>query len=320
MLRKGIKMRSSVSLLRRLPAVSILLILAGILSGCGAAAPPQAPTVHTPLRVVVTTMQLADFTHVIAGDSVTIEVMMKEGINHHTYEPTVRDIKLLKDADVVIINGVGLDSWIKDLLRTSGSSAILIDSSTGIKTRDLLHSDHIHEGGDPHIWHDPENAKTMVTNITQGLSQVVPAQQATYTANAAAYAQQIDALTTEIRAMFAPIPRERRKIVTSHEAFGYFARQFELTMVATITIASDSTEPSQQQILALVEKIKDRKVTAIFTETTIDPRLPEQVAAEANVPLFRGLYSDSMGAPGSDADTYLTMMRHNARIIADGLK
>jgi zinc/manganese transport system substrate-binding protein len=307
---------------RHVRAVTTLLLLSLILilSGCGAAAPTQLPTVHTPVRVVVTTMQLADFTQVIAGDSVTIEVMMKEGINHHTYEPTVRDIKLLKDADVVIINGVGLDSWIKDLLRTSGSTAILIDSSAGIKTRDLLHSDHIHEGGDPHIWHDPENAKQMVTNITQGLSQVVPAQQATFTSNAAAYAQQIDQLTSEIRAMFAPIPRERRTIVTSHEAFGYFARQFELTMVATITIASDSTEPSQQQILALVEKIKDRKVTAIFTETTIDPRLAEQIAAEANVPLFRGLYSDSMGGPGSDADTYLMMMRHNARLIADGLK
>jgi ABC-type Zn uptake system ZnuABC Zn-binding protein ZnuA len=314
-------MRSSVSLLRRLPAVSILLLsLALILSGCGGAAPTQAPTVRTPVRVVVTTMQLADFTRVIAGDSVTIEVMMKEGINHHTYEPTVRDIKLLKDADVVIINGVGLDSWIEDLLRTSGSNATLITSSTGIKTRDLLHSDHVHEGGDPHIWHDTENAKLMVTNIAAGLSQVVPAQQATYSANAAAYHQQIDQLTSEIRTMFTPIPRERRTIVTSHEAFGYFARQFELTMVGTITIASDSTEPSQQQILALVDNIKKRKVTAIFTETTIDPRLAEQVAAEANVPLFRGLYSDSMSAPGGGADTYLTMMRHNARTIADGLK
>jgi ABC-type Zn uptake system ZnuABC Zn-binding protein ZnuA len=301
----------------RVVAALLILALHGLLAGCS---DPVAQSPTGTIIAVATTTQIADLLHNVAGDKVEIRVIMKEGSNHHTFEPTTSDLKLLSDAQIIFANGVGLDSWLDQLIESSGSPATRVVTSEGVDLRDLSHEDHVHPDGDPHIWHSTENAKIMVANIARGMAAFDPANQTFYEQNAQAYTTQLDALAAEIRALLEPIPPERRKLVTSHEAFGYFAGQFDLRIVGTVIIASESSEPSSRYVVQLIQKIRQEQVSAIFTETTLDPRLAEQIAQEAGVKLIPNLYSDTLGEPGSEADTYIKMMRYNATVIAAGLQ
>lgn len=297
------------------------LLLAALLAGCaGAPAAPSAPAGNT-VRAVATTAQIADLLAQIAGDKVEIRVIVKNGMNHHTFEPAASDVKELIDAQVVFESGAGLDRWVERLLESSNTTALRVDTSEGVRLQTFSQggNSRLYPGGDPHYWHSPANTKVVVANIARGMAEVDPANQVFYEANAQAYTAQLEQLEQEIQGLIDTIPPERRKLVTSHEALGYFASQFGLRLVGTVTIGGQTMEPSSRQVAALIERIRAEQVPAIFTEATFDPRVAEQIAAEAGIKVIPNLYTDSLSEPGGEADTYIAMMRYNAQVIAAGL-
>lgn len=274
------------------------------------------------IEVLATTTVIADFLRHVGGDKVDVTVMIKEGGNHHSFEPTMSQAQLIAEVDIIFSNGIGLEQpWLNDLRESTNSSAVLEVVSWGAYLLDLDHRDHMHEGGDPYIWHNTENAQIMIDNIALGLSEFDPANQEYYEANAEAYKVELEALTEEIESLIKSIPPERRKLVTGHEAFAYFADQFELELIGTVIIASHETKQSSaRDIEELIKKIKEQQVPAIFAGISLNPRQAQTVADEAGVPLIANLYSDSLGQAGSDVETYLNMMRYNAQAITNGLQ
>jgi zinc/manganese transport system substrate-binding protein len=272
------------------------------------------------IRVVVSTTFIADFLRNIAGDQVEINILMREGSNHHAFEPTIRDAKIVGTSDIIFINGIDLEGdWLERLITSTDSEARVVVTAEGIERRPLVHTGHVHEGGDPHVWHSTENAAIIVTNITGGMVEFDPANRAVYEANRDAYQQQLLALEAEVRTIVSVIPEDRRKLVSSHEAFGYFADQFGLEVIGTVLIATQSQEPDRRQMQDIIGRIQEFQVPAVFTETSINPQMAEQIAMESGAKLIQNLYSDSLGLPGSPGDTYINAMLFNARAFASGL-
>jgi len=289
------------------------------------AAPTTAPvtTVAAPatkIKVLATTTQLGDFARNIGGDRVEVTQILRPDDDPHDYDPTADDSKNAAAAQLVLKNGVGLDDWLDKIITNSGTKAPLIDTSEGIKLRAGDGSDEEKEG-DPHIWHSTDNAKIMVANIAKGLAQVDPAGSDYYQAQLTAYQKQLDDLKTQITQVFTPVPVEKRKLVTNHDAFGYFTDEFQITIVGSVIPSfSDAAQPTPQEINELIKNIKDNNVKVIFTETTINPKIAEQVAQTAGVQIYSNLYGDALGPAGSDGDTYLKMELSNAKNMAAGFQ
>jgi len=271
------------------------------------------------MLVVATTTQTADFTRIVGGDLVDVYDVIKANVDAHDYEPTPADVENLGDAKVVVRNGLGLEPWFDDTIAQSDSSAVVVDASTGVTPR----AGEGEEAGedDPHIWMNPANAKTMVGNITAGLVEADRAHQAAYEANRDAYLAQIDALDAELRGQLDALPN--KKLVTNHDAFGYYIDYYGLQFVGSVLPSFDTAvELTPSGIEDLVAKIKAEGVKAIFTEASLPPAAAEALASEAGVKVVSGddaLYADSLGPDGSDGDTYLKMMRHNTRVIVENL-
>ncbi len=309
------------------------LFLATGLVACGDATSPAgangpAPVSSSPngasnssvkINVLATTTQLGDFARNIGGDRVQVTQILRPGDDPHDYDPTADDSKNAAAAKLIVKNGVGVDDWLDKIITNSGTRAPLVDASEGIKLR-AGHGDE-EKLGDPHIWHSTGNAKIMVANIARGLIQVDPAGQDYYQAQLTAYQKQLDDLKTEITRIFAPVPVEKRKLVTNHDAFGYFTDEFQITVIGSVVPSfSDAAQPTPQEINQLIKNIKDNNVKVIFTENTINPKIAEQVAGAAGVKIYSNLYGDSLGAPGSDGDTYFKMELTNAKNMAAGFQ
>ena len=302
------------------------LLLAAALAGCGDLSSTSAPASTTAantgakINVLATTTQLGDFARNIGGERVQVTTILRPDDDPHDYDPTANDSRNAAAAQLVIKNGVGTDDWLDKIITNSGTKAPLINTSEGVKLRAGNGSD-AEKQGDPHIWHSTENAKIMVANIAKGLAQVDPAGKDYYQSQLTAYQKQLDDLKTQINQVFAPIPVEKRKLVTNHDAFGYFTDEFQITVVGSVIPGfSDAAQPTPQEINELIKNIKDNNVKVLFTETTINPKIAEQVARTAGVKIFSNLYGDALGAPGSDADTYLKMELSNAKNMAAGFQ
>lgn len=267
------------------------------------------------LTVVATTMQLQDFARQVGGDRVQVTGILGPGDEPHEYEPTPSDAEALTDADVVLENGANLDEWLDDLLSNSGADAQRVTAAEGIE---LLPTEEEGFPGDPHIWHDPDNAKQMVDTVAAGLADADPEGQEAYERSASAYKAEIDEMAQEIRDIFAPIPPQERQLITTHDAFGYFVRAYDLTQVGTVLPAlTTETEPSGQQVRQLVDEIRSEDVEAIFTEEAVDPKLERQIADEAGAEVSTSLYADVLGDPGSGAETLVEAELINARAMAE---
>jgi ABC-type Zn uptake system ZnuABC Zn-binding protein ZnuA len=320
---------TSVTTTTAAPTTAMATTTAAATTPATTVATTAAPTTAaTRLKVVATTSQIADFAKNVGGNRVEVYTIIKPGRDAHDFEPTAEDSKALAAAQLVLANGLGLEEWLDKTIQNSGTKAVKITTSDGVALLEGKHEheeeekdEHKHGDYDPHIWFSTVNAKQMVDNVTRGLVQVDPSGKATYEANASTYKTQLDDLTKQIKTLLDPISADRRKLVTNHEAFTYFADQFNLKVVGTIIPSFDSTaEPSAQELTELVKNIKAEKVPAIFTENTINPKLAEQISREAGVKIYSNLYGDSLGESGSDGDTYIKMMLTNARNIANGLK
>lgn len=297
-----------------------LLALAGcslFLIGCGGSKP--AATTGRP-TVVATTPQVADFVRVVGGDAVEVHQVLRPGVDPHEYEPSPADQEAIRSARAIFENGLGLEDWVAQAVRSAGAKAPVVDTSQGATLRRSSE-----EGAetDPHIWHDPANAKVMVANVARGLAAAVPERSAEISARAEAYTAALDALDADVRSQIDTIPPARRKLVTNHDALGYFTDRYGITLIGSVIPSFDSqAELSASQLSALSSTIKAQGVKAIFAESSLPAKAAETVAKDAGVKVIAGddaLYADSLGPPGSAGDTYLKMVRHNTRQLVVNL-
>jgi ABC-type Zn uptake system ZnuABC Zn-binding protein ZnuA len=293
------------------------------------AAAPIAPAEGQRLRVVATTSIVGDVVRNVAGDRIEVVQLMPLGADPHAFEPTPQDAAAIGEAQLVFANGAGLEAFMDRLLASAGEDTLVVEVSEGVPLLEYLDDheddddhdddDHDHEGDDPHVWFDPGNVKVWVTNIEATLRALDPDGASTYRANADAYLSELDALDDWIRAQVATVPEERRKLITDHAVFAYFAQTYGFEQVGVV-IAGSSTlsAPSARDLAALQDVIREHGVPAIFVGTTVDPRLSEQVASDTGIDVVR-VYTGSLGEPGSPADTYLAFMRHNVTQIVETL-
>jgi zinc/manganese transport system substrate-binding protein len=312
--------------------------LAGCGSGGGDAGGADPVTSGgTPLAVVATTPEVADFVRNVGGSGVEVTQIIKPNVDPHDYEPTPADIQAIATAKLVVRNGVGLEEWLDRTIEASGFKGAVVDSSQGVTLREGGHheeeegheeseaegGEHAEEEHDPHIWHNPQNAKIMVTNIEKGLAAADPARADAFAANRAAYAAELDKLDAENEAAFATIPPAERKLVTNHDAFGYYVDRYKLQFVGSVIPSLDtSAELSAQQLSALVTKIRQTGTKAIFTESSLPPKTAQAIAQQAGVEVVGGedaLFGDSLGEPGTPEGTYLGALRHNTQVIVSAL-
>jgi ABC-type Zn uptake system ZnuABC Zn-binding protein ZnuA len=267
------------------------------------------------LRVVATSTQVADLAANVGGDRVQVTSLLKPGIDPHDYEPSPADIDAIAHADLVLENGVGLEAWLGDTVDSSGFDGPVVDTSQGVRLRMA--------GGaaDPHIWQNPRNAERMAANIERGLAAAEPSAATTFQANLAAYTRQLQALDSEVQRQIDSLAN--KKLVTNHDAFGYYIDRYGLQLVGSVIPSFDtSAELSGRDIRDLVAEIKATRVKAVLSETSLPPRTAETIGREAGVKVVTGedaLYGDTLGPRGSDGDTYLKMIRHNTRTIVSNL-
>jgi zinc/manganese transport system substrate-binding protein len=281
----------------------------------------------TPLPVVATFSILGDIVRQVGGDHVAVTNLVGPDGDAHSYAPTPADARALAGAKVVVVNGLGFEGWMNRLIRSSGTRAAVVTASTGVTAMKAAggHSHghahghgHAHEAQDPHAWQDVANVRLYVKAIVAGLSQADASRSEAFARNAAAYDATLEALDKDIRAAIGAIPREKRRLLTTHDAFRYFAKAYEVDFLAVRGVSSEA-EPSAREIAALVRQIRQGKVTALFMENISDPRSIQRIAAETGARIGGKLYSDALSEAGGPATTYVDMMRHNARQIAGAL-
>nr|USU30938.1 zinc ABC transporter substrate-binding protein [Methylobacterium sp. OTU13CASTA1] len=286
---------------------------------CGA-----APALADPerLRVVATFSILGDLVSQVGGERVAVTTLVKPDADAHGYAPAPSDARTLAAADLVVVNGLGLEGWIDRLIKASGAKAPVVVASKGIKPIEEA-DDHGHghahdHHADPHAWQSIANAKVYVATIRDGLAKRDPAHAAAYAARATAYLGELDALEGEVRATIAKIPPAQRRIITTHDAFGYFTAAYGLTFIAPQGVSTDS-EASPRDVARIVRQIRAEKIPAVFLETIADPRLMEQIARESGAAIGGKVYSDALSAPDGPAPTYVAMMRNNLTAFARAL-
>ena len=281
-------------------------------------APADAAGAEQRPLAVATISILADFVRAVGGDRLEVASIVHVGGDPHTYEPVPSDARRIADADVVIRNGLGLERWLDRLIAT-GAKARVVTATAGLDP--VFQADGEYQGRpDPHLWMDPLLAAAYVRNIETALSERYPPHAGEFAERARRYVERLEALDREIAGVLAGIEPERRKLVTTHDAFRYFGRRYGVEVVATIWGISTEREPSAREVRAIVDGIRGREVRALFVETTVNPALMLRIAEETGIHVGAPLFGDSVGPPGSGADTYLGMMRSNARAVAEGLR
>jgi zinc/manganese transport system substrate-binding protein len=295
------------------------------------------------LQVLATYSILGDVVQNVGGEAIELSVLVGPDGDAHTFEPTPQDGISLLEADLIFENGLEFETWLDDLYEASGSEAPRVDVSMGIETLAFEEAGHDHEGEehknegedhehegedqghdhgefDPHTWQNPQNVILMAQNIQAALSEADPANAEAYAANAQDYIAELEALDAEIEATLASIPAENRKLVTSHDALGYFADRYGFEVLVTVLPATtEAADPSAGELAEIIETIQAAGIPAVFIENIANPDLMERIAQEAGVELAPSLYTDALGEAGSDGDTYLNMMRYNTRVLAEAL-
>jgi zinc/manganese transport system substrate-binding protein len=291
-----------------LKRIAFILLLAAI-------ATPAAA--QDKLKVVATFSILADLVKNVGGDRVAVTALVGPNGDAHVYQPSPGDAKTLADARLVFANGLGFEGWMNRLVKASGTKAQTVVATKGVKPRKAA-DEHGHGEADPHAWQSVANAKIYVANIRDALGAADPAGKGTYEANANAYLAKLDALDTEVRAAIDKIPSDRRKIITTHDAFGYFAAAYGVTFIAPQGVSTES-EVSAKDVAKIITQIRKQKIPAVFLENVTDERLLQRIGAESGARIGGTLYSDALTDEKGPAPTYLDMMRHNVKQISTAL-
>jgi zinc/manganese transport system substrate-binding protein len=264
------------------------------------------------VNVVTSFSILGDFVKNVGGERVNVTTLVGSNSDVHVYTPAPADAKKIADAKLLVINGLGLEGWLPRLVQSSGSKAPIIIATKNVAPL-KLGSD-----ADPHAWQSVANAKIYVTNIRDALGAADPADAETFRTNTQAYLAELDALDREVREAIGKIPESRRKVISTHDAFGYFASAYGIKFIAPLGVSTES-EASARDIADIITQIKTAKIPAVFLENISDPRLIRQIAAETGARIGGTLYSDSLTGEKGDAPTYIDMVRHNIRALTSAL-
>jgi len=265
-----------------------------------------------PLNVVASFSILGDFVRNVGGDRVSVTTLVGVDSDVHVYTPAPSDAKRIADAKFVVVNGLGLEGWLPRLVQSSGSKATIVTASAGIAPLKLG------SAADPHAWQSVPNAKVYVTDIANALAAADPDDAEFFRAQAKAYLEKLETLDREVREAVAKIPPERRKVISTHDAFGYFAAEYGIRFIAPLGVSTE-TEPSARDIAAIIGQIKAARIPAVFLENISDDRLIRRIAAETGAKVGGTLISDGLTGEKGPAPTYIDMVRHNIKALTSAL-
>jgi zinc/manganese transport system substrate-binding protein len=300
--------------------LSHLILMAGL----------SSPALAEPLKVVASFSILGDMAKAVAGPDASITTLVGPNSDAHVYRATPQDAKNVKEAQLVIINGLGFEGFMDRLVKSAGTKAVVVTATKGItalkaeadEARGHTHShSHKHDHGktDPHAWQSVMNARIYVANIRDGLIAADPAHAEGYKTRASDYLARLDALKSEMDAAFAPLAKDKRVIVTSHDALAYFGKEFSFALHPIQGISTEA-EPTAKDVARIVKLSKAKKARAIFVENIKNPKLSEQIARETGAKLGGTLFSDALSDEKGDAPSYISMMQFNTRAIVAALK
>jgi zinc/manganese transport system substrate-binding protein len=278
-----------------------------------ASAAPPARAQSSPLPVVASFSILGDFLRQAGGEAVDVSVIVGPDGDAHVYEPSPADVRELAGARLVFVNGLGFEGWMDRLIAASKSKAQIVVASDGVTPRK------IGAWTDPHAWQDIANARRYVENMRDALKNADPARAALYDANASAYIAKLEAVDAEAMRALAAIPKERRRVVSTHDAFGYFSARYGVDFIAPQGVSTES-EASARDIARIIDAIKREKVRAVFLENIVDPRIVRRIAAETGAKIGGALYSDALSPPNGPAASYIEMIRHNVEELVAALR
>ena len=298
----------------------------------GASAHAQSLEVTTSFSI------LGDLVSQVGGERVKVRTLVGADEDAHAFQPRPSDARNVGGAALVVVNGLGFDDWMVRLARSGGYKGEVVVASAGIDTLAMTADEHEHEHGhdrgdedekakdkanakavDPHAWQDVGNVRRYVANIADALTKADPAGATAYRANAERYDDELKALDTEIRAAFAALPAERRKVVSSHDAFGYFGRAYGIRFLSPVGV-SNNAEPTAQGVARLIRQLKAEKVPAVFIENVADSRLIERIRSESGAQIGGTLHSDALSKADGPAPSYVQMMRANLDALRQALR
>lgn len=264
------------------------------------------------LNVVASFSILADFVRNVGGDRINLTTLVGADSDVHVYTPAPGDAKRIAEAKLVIVNGLGLEGWLPRLVQSAGSKAQVVTASAGIAPLKLG------SAADPHAWQSVPNARVYVTDIANALATSAPDDAEFFRAQAKAYLEKLETLDREVRDALSKIPPERRKVISTHDAFGYFAAEYGIQFVAPLGVSTE-TEPSARDIAAIIGQIQAQKIPAVFLENISDDRLIRRIAAETGAKVGGTLISDGLTGEKGLAPTYIDMVRHNIKALTSAL-
>jgi zinc/manganese transport system substrate-binding protein len=270
------------------------------------------------IRTVATFSILGDLVRQVGGERVEVTTLVGPNGDAHVYSPTPADGRRLTDARVIFTNGLNFEGWIDRLIKSSGAKAPKVEAARGVKPLAGDEHGHGHGGPDPHAWQSIGNAKIYAANIRDALIAADPEGKAAYEAQAAAYLARLDEVEAEAKSLAARIPPERRKIITSHDAFRYFEAAYGIDFVSPQGVSTEA-EASAKDVGRIIQQIRREKIAAVFVENVSDARLMERIAKETGARIGERVYSDALSEPGGPAGTYIDMMRHNIRAFSAAL-
>jgi ABC-type Zn uptake system ZnuABC Zn-binding protein ZnuA len=290
--------------MRRLGLLALAVVVTSACTQTALAKPPPGT-----IAVVATTTQMQDILRNVGGRRVHVVGILRPNVDPHDFEPTPSSVAALAHARLVVESGAGLDAWAGQLVEAAGSGAPVFAAAAGLPLR----------GDDPHWWGDPVLVERVATALGRRLGEVDPPHRAAYARSAARYAGRVARMDAANRRLIATVPPAERKLVTNHDAFGYLAARYGIRIVGSVFPAlSSAAQPSARDVASLIDRIRAEHVRAVFTESSLDPTLERQVAAEAGVRVYADLYGDTLGPAGSPGATYLGMERWNVRAMVAG--
>lgn len=307
-----------------MPVITRIVVLFLALMIAGGATPAGA---EKKVKVIASFSILGDMVKNLGGQRVEVTTLVGPNGDAHVYEPTPADARAVSEANLVVVNGLGLEGWMDRLIKTSGYRGPVVVASQGIKPREMTaEEEEEHEHGarhghkiDPHAWQNLANGQIYVANIAKGLGSVDPKGAPVYEANADAYKAKLADLDKWVKTEFSGIPKEKRRMITSHDAFGYLGAAYGVTIFSPMGVSTES-EPSAGGVARLIQQIRQEKITAVFIENVSDPRLVAQIGKESGVTLGGELYSDALSKPEGPAPTYRDMFKNNIPQIVAAMR
>ena len=304
----------------------------------GFAALPAQAEEAAPLKIVTSFSILADMAKNVAGSRASITSLVGPDADAHVFEPGPADVAMLAEADILIINGLGFEPWLVRLAASAKSKAKFVTASYGVNPIELEEAHHHHGHGhshghshdkdghptvphdfDPHAWQDLRNGVIYVHNIADALAEKDPANATLYLANAESYITELKKLHEWARAEIGRLPKEKRKVITTHDAFAYFSKAYGVEFLSPAGIGTAS-DPSAETLARLVDQMRRENIRALFMENMGNPRMMETIARETGIEDGGTLYSDALSAPGGPAPTYVAMFRHNVPVLIEAMQ